>query len=138
GLRGASPALVRGGARGGAAVCSPGGGARGRGGGGGGGGLFFFRPPPRHALPAVDDLHRRGRAGDAFGAERLGAPAEALREEVFGAGVEVDAVLRPREAVPFIAVDDVGHRAVVLLDGVDDLLRLAHVHARIVLPLPDE
>src|SRR5581483_6411017 len=87
----------------------------------------------RDSLPALlpasvcclflrDDLDAGGRSRDLLAIERLEAAAEALREELLGAGVEVNRVLGTRESVPLIRIDDVGHAAVVLLDRADDLL----------------
>src|SRR5207245_2005550 len=93
----------------------------------------------RHLFALVDHLHGGCRTGIAIAsADRFRSSAEAIGEEILGAGVEVDRILGAREAVSFVAVDDVGDRAAVLLDGVDDLLRLRLVHARIVRALPDE
>src|SRR6185369_16258920 len=85
-------------------------------------------------LLRLDDLHRRRRSGPFVAGHRLDAAAEALAEEAFGAGVEVDRVLGAGEAVALVRVDDVRHAAVVLLDRVDDLLRLRVIDARIVRP----
>ena len=86
-----------------------------------------------------DHLHHRGGARDlAAGRERLDPAAQAGAQEGLGAGVEVDAVLGPGEAVPLVRVEDVGHAAAVLLDGGHDLLRLGLLHARVVGALADE
>jgi hypothetical protein len=52
-------------------------------------------------------LHLRGRSLERR-ADRLGTSAEAFGEEILGNRVEGDAVLRPREPMPFIREDDVG------------------------------
>src|SRR3954469_8664552 len=76
---------------------------------------------PRREFGAVADLRRRGleRRPD-----RLRPAAEALGEEILGDRVEGDVVLGAGEAVAFVGEDDVGHRDVLRLERVDDLLAL--------------
>src|SRR5712692_6069302 len=54
-------------------------------------------------------LHDRRRAGDLVAFHGLEAAAEAAGEELLAAGVEVHAVVRPREAVAFVGIDHVRH-----------------------------
>ena len=70
--------------------------------------------------------------------ERLAPAAEVLGQERLGAGVEVDPVLGPGEAVALVGVEDVGHAAAVLLDRGDDLLRLGLLDPRVVRALADQ
>ena len=55
-----------------------------------------------------------------------------MLQKRFGAGVEINPVLRTRETVPFIRVKDVGHFAAVLPDGLDDLFGFSLFDTRIV------
>ena len=64
------------------------------------------RPTDRSLLADLPDHGRRSR--DLVAGQRLASAAQALGEERLGAGVEVDAVLGPGEAVALVRVEDVG------------------------------
>src|SRR5258706_8665282 len=83
-------------------------------------------------------LHHRGRAGDLGAVELLESAAELRGQELLGARGEVGAVLGALKAVPLVGVEHVRHRAAVLLDGGDDLLRLGLLDARVVRALADQ
>ena len=80
----------------------------------------------------------RRRAGDFLGADRLAPAAQVLGQERLGAGVEVDPVLGPGEAVALVGVEDIAHPAAVLLDRGDDLLGLGLLDPGVVRPLADQ
>ena len=64
--------------------------------------------------------------------------AEHLGEEVFCNRKESDVVFRPRKAVPFIGIEDIGDRNARRLHRSDDLVAFGLLHARIVGPLRDQ
>src|SRR5207247_123438 len=72
-------------------------------------------------------------------ATRLLRPAaQVLLEDLLRRRVELQPVLRPREAVPLVGEHDVFDRLARLLHGSDDLVALRLLHARILRPLADQ
>src|SRR6185369_10582665 len=70
--------------------------------------------------------------------DRLVGPAEALGEEDLVHRVEALVVLGPHEAVALVRVEHVGHRDLLVVHGLDDLVGLGLLHPGIVFALPDE
>ncbi len=91
----------------------------------------------RHIVGAR--LHPDARSHQAV-SDRLGASAQALREELLGHGHEGQLVLGPErhDAVPFVAEDEIGHRDVPTLERRDHLVRLRLVHAHVVGAMADQ
>src|SRR5581483_1928060 len=71
-------------------------------------------------------------------ADRLIPPSQAFREKSLADGIERQPILRPGEAMPLIRVQYVRHRNLFLFHGLDDLVRLGLLDARIVGTLGDE
>src|ERR1017187_3108914 len=68
----------------------------------------------------------------------LRAAAQIERQELLGGREEAQVVLRTNEPVPLVGEDDVLDGLVVLPHGLNDLVALGLLDARIVRPLPDE
>ncbi len=66
------------------------------------------------------------------------APTQVLGEELFGEGVEVQAVFRAGEAVAFVQIEYIAYRFAIFVHGGHDLLTLLLFDARIIGALPDE
>ena len=71
-------------------------------------------------------------------ADRLVAAAEVFGQKRLGHRIKRKAVLRPREAVPFVVEEHVRYRDILGIHRLDDLIRLQLLHARIVGALGDQ
>src|SRR5438034_1215898 len=76
--------------------------------------------PRRFAF--LDGPHDGGRAGHFAAGHRLSSPTEIAGQKRFGPREEINAVLRPREAVSLIRIDDIGDIASVFRNRVHNLL----------------
>src|SRR6476646_6447756 len=68
----------------------------------------------------------------------FGPAAEMFGKEFLNPTVEIEIVLRPRETVPFVGIDHVGHFALRFAQCRDHRIRIRDRDPRIVLALADE
>src|SRR5262245_59348775 len=70
--------------------------------------------------------------------DRLAAAAKVRCKKHLGYGVERQAVLRHGKAVALLRIEHVGYGEALCAHGLDDLVRLGLLHARVVGALPDQ